>query len=253
MHKDPTKRFSEKVHNYIKYRPDYPAEVIEYLKKETGLTSDSLVADIGSGTGIFTRHLLDMGCKVFAVEPNNPMRLGAEEQLKAYPNFISISATAENTLIPDHSIDLIVSAQAFHWFIVDSARKEFQRILKPGKFVAIIWNKRLEDVDAFSLSYDELLQQQTPDYKEVNHRKLNHNDFAAFFKNGNYKKISFPNHQLFDEDGLIGRASSSSYVPLPDTAEGQAFINKLKQLFAKYQQNGSVTFHYNTEVYLGQV
>ena len=253
MQQDPTKRFSQKVLNYVKYRPDYPSEVIEYLKKEAGLTADYQVADIGSGTGIFTRHLLDLGCTVFAVEPNDPMRLAAEEQLSEYPNFTSVAATAENTAIPDHALDLVVSAQAFHWFNAERAKREFNRILKPGKFVAIVWNRRREDADAFSLSYDKLLQQQSPDYNEINHRKLNYNDFAAFFKEGNYEKVSFPSSQFFDEEGLIGRASSSSYVPLPDTTEGQAFITELKQLFAKHQQNGGVAFYYDTEVYLGKV
>lgn len=196
---------------------------------------------------------MDLGCEVFAVEPNEPMRLAAEEMLKEYPNMVSVSAPADETTLPDHSVDLIVSAQAFHWFNTAETKKEFQRILKPDSFVALLWNKRIAEADAFSMAYDVLLQQKSTDYKEINHRKLDHTDFSSFFRDGNYTKVTFPNYQFFDESGLIGRASSSSYVPLPDTHEGKVFINELKTIFNQYQQNGEVKFQYSTEVYLGQI
>lgn len=250
MTKDSTQRFSDKVQDYIKYRPDYPPEVLTYLCKKTGLSETSTVADIGAGTGIFTRHLLNLGCKVYAVEPNTEMREAADTMLKnAYPNYTSINAPANNTTLKDHSIDLIVCAQAFHWFNTQEARAEFHRILKPKAQATLIWNNRQVNTDNFSKAYDQLLREKTADYNEVNHQKLSPDDFKAFFKEGKYEKMIFPSYQEFDEAGFLGRANSSSYVPSADAA----FQQLLKDIFQRHQVNGMVKFHYDTEVYTGEV
>jgi len=253
MAKDSTQRFTDRVTNYIKYRPDYPALVMDYLRKEAGLSAATSVADIGAGTGIFTKHLLDAGCTVFAVEPNAPMRAAADEALSNYPNYISVNGSSSLTTLKDHSVDLIVCAQAFHWFNTPETKSEFQRILTPNGQVALLWNNRIVDADDFSQAYDDLLQQNSTDYKEVNHQNLSPADFTEFFRNGRYEQVSFPNLQLFDEEGLIGRAGSSSYVPSMDTPGGKAFLALLKDIFARYQENGKVSFQYHTEVYLGKV
>src|SRR5580765_7216511 len=122
---DPTTRFTTRVDNYVKYRPSYPAAIITLLETECGLTSESLVADIGSGTGLLTELFLKHGNKVFAVEPNAEMRAAGERLLARYPSFISVSATAESTTLEDNSIDLIVAGQAFHWFERAAAKVEF--------------------------------------------------------------------------------------------------------------------------------
>lgn len=249
MPKDSTQRFSNRVENYIKYRPDYPPEVIAYLRRQTGLSKDSTVADIGSGTGIFTRHLLDQGSKVYAIEPNSEMREAADALLKEYPNYTSIDAPASKTTLKDHSIDLIVCAQAFHWFNTQEAKQEFQRILKPSGRATLIWNNRITDTDNFAKDYDQLLREKTADYNEVNHQKLSPKDFRAFFKEGKYEKMVYPSYQEFDEAGFLGRANSSSYVPAGD----EAFQQLLKDIFQRHQVNGIVKFHYDTEIYTGAV
>src|SRR5258705_151342 len=129
--KDATQRFSSRVENYVRYRPGYPPAVVELLKAECGLSSESVVADIASGTGIFTRLLLESGARVSGVEPNLDMRKAGEEFLSQYPRFTSVAGTAEATRIANHSVDLITAAQAAHWFDREAARKEFVRILKP--------------------------------------------------------------------------------------------------------------------------
>ena len=253
MKTNATERFTDRVANYVLYRPDYPLEILDYLHEHAGLTRTSVVADIGSGTGIFTRHLLDTDCKVYAIEPNEAMRQAAEEMLFEYPNLISLNATATATTLADHSIDLIVCAQAFHWFNNDETRREFQRILKPGGYAVLIWNNRLVAADDFSRDYDQLLKSPGSDYNEVNHQQLTDKDFQAFFKDGKYAFVTFPNEQVFDEAGLIGRAQSSSYVPAGNTPEGEIFIAALKAIFHQYQQDGCVRFLYHTEVYSGRV
>src|SRR5258708_6434564 len=152
-----TLRFSSRVENYIRYRPGYPAQVLEVLKEECQLTSKSIVADIACGTGIFTRMLLDHGNKVVGVEPNSEMREAAERLLAAYPNFTSIDGTAEATTLPDESVDFATAAQAAHWFDLARARREFARILKPGGWAVLIWNERSIDTTSFLRAYEELL------------------------------------------------------------------------------------------------
>jgi len=249
-----TQRFSNRVANYIKYRPGYPEETLAFLKEKAGLTTSSVIADVGSGTGIFTKLLLDQGYIVYAVEPNEAMRNSSVEQLNSYKNFHAINGTAEETTLQSHSVDLVVCAQAFHWFDQASAKTEFKRILKPKGQVALIWNNRQVEYDEFAVAYELLLLQQASDYSEVNHRNLTDVNFNNFFKNGKYQLAKHLNIQVFDEDGLIGRAFSSSYVPSKETEAGQAFLADLKTLFQQYQTDeGTVDFVYQTEVYLGKV
>jgi SAM-dependent methyltransferase len=248
-----TERFSSRVADYVRYRPDYPEAVIDYLRQHAGLSASSIVADIGSGTGIFTRHLLEAGCKVFAVEPNEAMRQAGENMLGSLPGFVSVCAKANDTGLQNDSVDIIVCAQAFHWFNNDETKAEFQRILKTGCYVALIWNNRLVNADAFSIAYEALLQQNGTDYREVNHQNLKADDFRAFYRNGEYERVCFPNEQIFDEAGLIGRAFSSSYVPPADTDAGHELLKGLKNVFRKYQENGTVCVKYETELYVGRL
>lgn len=250
---DPTQRFSNRVDNYTKYRPGYPDEVLLFLKQEGNLNTQAKIADIGSGTGIFTLLLLNEGYTLYAVEPNDAMRYAADEQLGNNKKYHSIKGTAESTTLAGHSVDMIVCAQAFHWFDAQKTRVEFARILKPGGKVALIWNNRQVEADDFSIAYGFLLQQQASDYKRVNHQNLTEADFNAFFKDGRYELVKYPNVQVFDEDGLAGRAFSSSYVPPEDTPEGIEFMKQLKEIFNSYQVDGKVNVRYETEVYLGEV
>jgi len=250
---DPTKRFSDRVENYIKYRPSYPAEVIDFLEKRGNLPAGSRIADVGSGTGIFSSLLLDRGYTVYAIEPNEAMQSAAVKQFENNTNFHPITGSAEATTLPQHSIDLVVCAQAFHWFDPQKTKIEFKRILKDDGLVALIWNNRSADTDDFSAAYESILKQDSMDYNKVNHRNIKDIDFKAFFKDGLYEAVKYPNVQVFDEAGFLGRAYSSSYVPPEGTEEGEKFKVLLKDIFAKYNQNGKVSFHYQTEVYLGKV
>ena len=119
---DSTQRFSDRVADYVRYRPNYPRGILATLAAETGLSTDSLVADVGSGTGISAELFLSHGNAVYAVEPNHDMRAAAEAALARYPRFHSVVGTAETTSLPDHSVDYVVAAQAFHWFDADSTR-----------------------------------------------------------------------------------------------------------------------------------
>ncbi|SDW95983.1 class I SAM-dependent methyltransferase [Paenibacillus sp. CF384] len=250
--KDNTKRFSDRVEQYVKYRPTYPAAALDFIYEEGSLVPSSAIADIGSGTGIFTRLLLERGSNVVAVEPNIEMRLAAEAQLGGYDRYRSVDGSAEATTLSDDSVDCIVSAQAFHWFEPESTGREFRRILRADGHVALIWNTRLID-DPFGADYDQLLLHYASDYKDVNHRRLHREDFASFFRDGSYKKAEFANEQRFDLEGLQGRTLSSSYAPLPGTPSHEPYMEALKVLFNKHQQDGVVSFRYTTEIYFGMV
>ncbi|HZX59698.1 MAG TPA: class I SAM-dependent methyltransferase [Mucilaginibacter sp.] len=250
---DPTKRFSNRVDNYVKYRPGYPKEVIDYLETQCHLTAKAAIADIGAGTGIFTKLLLERNYTVYAIEPNDDMRHEADRQLKHFPDYHSIAGRADLTGLTSHSIGLIVCAQAFHWFNTPETKTEFKRILKRGGKVTLIWNNRDIEADAFAIAYDLLLREQSGDYESINHQNLTEIDFIRFYKGGEYKLAKFHNQQVFDFEQLAGRAFSSSYVPAEETEAGKTFKGHLKDLFDTYQRHGKVVFKYNTEVYLGHV
>ncbi len=245
-----TERFSDRVGNYIRYRPGYPPEVLELLEREAGLSGDSVVADIGSGTGISAEMLLKAGFSVIGVEPNGPMREAAERLLAGYPKFRSINGTAQDTTLSAGSVDLILAAQAFHWFAGGKTRTEFSRILKPGGAVALLWNVRLVDTTPFLRAYEALLLHYGTDYNTVRHETIDSRILGGFFTDG-YALHKFPNVQIFDYEGLEGRLLSSSYAPAPGHPDHEPMIAELKRIFALYQQDGKVSIDYITEVYLG--
>jgi len=248
----PTERFSDRVENYVKYRPHYPPEIIPFLKKEIGLMPSSIIADIGSGTGISSELLLRNGNTVYGIEPNKEMREAGEELLRDYPKFHSITGTAENTTLPDAGIDLIVAGQAFHWFDVAKARIEFKRILKPGGWVVLIWNERLLDTTPFLISYEHLLHSFGTDYAEVQHKNVK-GDIGTLFTEKGYRLEHFPNSQSCDFGGLQGRLLSSSYIPTPDSPKYRPMIEDLQKIFDENEKEGEVEILYMTEVYYGQI
>ncbi|CAL1519241.1 class I SAM-dependent methyltransferase [Chitinophaga sp. MM2321] len=247
-----TERFSTRVDNYVKYRPHYPAAVIPYLAKEAGLSRQSVVADIGAGTGISAQPFLDNGNKVFAVEPNLEMREMSEKLLQRYHNFTAITGTAERTTLPDASIDLIVAGTAFHWFDQEAARTEFHRIARKDAYVVLMWNVRRSEL-AFEKEYEKLLHQYGNDYKDMQHRNVGASTLSSFFTPGTFREASFQNAQNFDFPALKGRMLSSSYIPEKDHPSYIPMIKALEDLFGKYQEQGMIKFHYETRVYLGQV
>lgn len=248
-----TERFSDRVENYVKYRPGYPAEVIDRLREAGVLTADAVIADVGSGTGISSWLYLENGFEVFSVEPNAEMRKAAEEYLSAYKRFHSVNGTAEATTLADHSVDMILAGQAFHWFDVEKAKAEFKRILKPGGNVVLVWNDRRPDSTDFLRAYEDLLKMFGTDYAKVNHRNIDEKVFDAFWGEGKWNSFSVDNFQDFTFEGLKGRLFSSSYVPAEDHPDSPFMVSVLKKIFARYQENGLVRFEYDTRVFYGEL
>jgi SAM-dependent methyltransferase len=250
--KDATQRFSSRVENYVRYRPGYPPEVLELLKNECGLTPDSTVADIASGTGIFTRILAENGNRVFGVEPNDEMRRAGERLLESYSGFTSIAGTAEATTLQDHSVDIVTAAQAAHWFDREKARHEFVRILKPGGWLVLLWNERRTDSTPFLREYEHLLLAYGTDYREVRHERTTA-EIADFFSPSPFRSSTLEMRQEVDYAGLEGRLLSSSYTPTSDQANYGAMLRELRRIFEAHQIDDRVSLDYNTLVYYGRL
>lgn len=246
----PEQRFSDRVENYVRYRPSYPQEIIPLLQKEAGLSHNSSIADIGSGTGISTEMFLRAGYPVKAVEPNREMRQAAERLLASYPGFHNVEGSAQATTLPDQSVDLLVAAQAFHWFNTPATRAEFTRILKPGGHIALIWNERKLDATPFLRDYEQLLVEYGTDYTEVRHENIGATALGQFFI-GPYAAHEFANEQHFDFEGLKGRLLSSSYAPPVGHPRHEPMLAELQRLFNRHQTDGQVVVEYITRVYIG--
>src|SRR5580698_4098451 len=229
-----TQRFSSRVDNYVRYRPGYPPEVTELLKTECSLASDSTIADIAAGTGIFTRMLLENGNRVFGVEPNAPMRQAGEQFLSGYSKFTSLDGAAEATTLPDHSVDIVTAAQAAHWFDREKARGEFIRILKPGGWLVLLWNERRTDSTPFLREYEHLLLAYGTDYREVRHERTTA-EIADFFSPSPFRSSRLEMRQEVDYLGLEGRLLSSSYTPTSDQANYDAMLRELRRIFDAHQ------------------
>jgi SAM-dependent methyltransferase len=249
---DSTKRFGSRVAYYTKYRPRYPKEAFDFLQKELGLHRGSLIADIGSGTGLSAEPFLQLGCTVYGVEPNAGMRTAAEEFLSRFSNFISTDGTAETTSLPQAAVDFIVSGQAFHWFDRKKCKKEFRRILRPDGWIVLLWNDRRQDT-SFANAYEKVLKTHAIDYEVVDHRRITSDVLAEFFGRQDFGFRLFENEQVFDLESLKGRVMSCSYMPTPESAGIAGMMEALTELFERFQQNGAVTMQYNTLLYYGRI
>lgn len=250
---DSTRRFSDRVENYVRYRPGYPEGVLPILREETGLTPAAVVTDIGSGTGISSELFLRNGNTVHGVEPNEAMRKAAEAHLQRYPHFHSIPGTAEATKLPSQSADYVVAAQAFHWFDPQQAKREFARILRPSGWFVLLWNSRHLDSTPFLRAYEMLLQEYGTDYGEVQHKNISPAVLRALFAEGKFELRTLPNEQRFDFEGLQGRLLSSSYTPTEAHPKYRPMLRELERIFAQYEEQGEVCFAYDTEIYFGHV
>lgn len=250
---DNTQRFTDRVDTYVKYRPSYPGEAIDYLYGTVGLRPGGEVADVGAGTGKFTRLLLERGSVVYAVEPNEAMRTAAVAELGGTPGFHAVDGTAEATTLPDGAVDHIVCAQAFHWFDRAAAKREFRRLLRPGGHAALVWNSRLTEGTPFLEAYDKLLRTYGVDYEKVGHKNISEAALAEFFLPGEMCVARFPSGQLLDFEALSGRMRSSSYVPQPDHPNFEPMMAELRAIFERCNDKGLVSFDYETEVFWGRV
>ena len=252
MSQAPTARFSNRVEDYVRYRPGYPPEVVDLLRVECGLRPAHALADIASGTGAFTRLLLENGNRVFGVEPNAEMREAGNRLLQSFDRLKAVAGTAEDTTLPSASVDFVTAAQAAHWFDRSRARAEFVRILKPGGWCVLIWNERRTAATPFMRDYEQLLLSYGTDYQEVRHERTTAT-IHEFFAPAAHQERAFDLRQQFDFEGTAGRLLSSSYVPLAGHPNHTPMMAELQRIFRAHARQGIVEFEYHTRVYYGRL
>ena len=250
---DAKQRFSSRVADYIRYRPKYPVETLDLLRKECGLRSDHVVADIGSGTGFLSELFLKNGNQVLGVEPNAEMRTGGEQYLAEYQNFRSLAGSAEATGIEDHSVDFVSAGQAFHWFEPQAARREFLRILKSNGWVVVMWNDRRMDEAQLTREYEDLLVRYGVEYGRVKDAYPERKSLQDFFGAENIGERDLPNYQELDHAGFRGRLLSSSYAPTPGHPNFEPMMAGLEEIFRAHSHSGIVRMEYFTRIYFAQL
>ncbi len=250
---DAKQRFSNRAADYVRYRPGYPAALLDLLRTDCRLCPEHAIADIGSGTGILSKLFLANGNRVFGVEPNPEMRQGGEEFLREYKTFASIDGAAEATTLPDACVDFVTVGQAFHWFDPTAARREFMRILKPGGWILVVWNDRRMEETQFGRDYEDLLVRFGIDYTRVKDAYPEIANIRDFFGERTFVSRDLPNEQLFDWDGLCGRLRSSSYAPTENHPSYAPMMAELQRLFRAAAENNFVCMQYFTRIYFGQL
>jgi SAM-dependent methyltransferase len=250
---DAKQRFSNRVADYVRYRPGYPAALLDLLRTECGFGPNHVVADVGSGTGLLSKLFLANGNRVFGVEPNLEMRQAGEEFLRSFPKFTSVTGSAEVTTLGGASIDFIAAGQAFHWFDPQAARREFSHILKSKGWVVITWNDRRMEEAQLTREYEDLLERFGIDYKRVKDAYPESEDIRSFFGAGKFSARDLPNQQILDWEGFRGRLRSSSFAPTEDHPNYAPMMSELERIYRAHERNGSVCMEYFTRVYFGRL
>jgi SAM-dependent methyltransferase len=251
--RDPVARFSDRVDDYIKYRPHYSRDVVQALRRACGLRPTHTIADVGCGTGLLAKIFLENGHRVVGVEPNREMRIAGENYLATYPNFSMVDGSAESTSLAGESVDFVIVGQAFHWFRPDDVRVEFARILRPVGWTVLVWHDRDTISKPFLRAYEDFVRRHSTDYEQVAHKYLaSYDALQRFFAPDEVSLIEQRNWQELDFDGLRGRLLSSSYVPKAGEKH-EAMMRELPRLFSSHAENGQVTLEYDTKIYYGHL
>lgn len=248
MSDDSKTRFSDRVGNYVRYRPGYPDELFGYLESELRLEPHGTIADIGSGTGLSSLGFLKRCHRVIGVEPNKPMRMAAKSVLGSYELFESVDGSADATGLESRSVDAVFAGQSFHWFCNEESAHEFLRILRPGGFVLLAWNERLLNINRFHIEFEEILKRFGTDYEEIRHDKFYLNEIKDVFKT-DFRVTEFNNKQTFDFKGLMGRVLSSSYMPSENSPMFDEMRENLESVFAVNQEKDRISVLYKTKLF----
>jgi len=237
--------------NYAIGRVGYAPEATNFIVKNL-LPNGGKVADIGSGTGLFSAELLRYGYDTFCVEPNADMRIHAEKGFAKYSTFHSVPASAENTTLPDHSIDLITTASSFHWFDVDAFREECRRILVPGAKVCILINARSYN-NAFTQRQHALCKECCPEFTSLCHGLSETEPKLDGFYQPGWHREEFDFPLIYTKERFIRRCLSSSYAPRPDSPMYMDYAHKLWEFVDEMCKEEKITVENSTVLFWGEV
>lgn len=244
-----TDRFTGKAGAYVQGRPGYPAAVVELLTQEARRENPRM-ADIGSGTGILSRPMLERGWTVYGVEPNGDMRREAEKMLSGFPRFHSVPGMAERTLLPGASVDLVTAAQAFHWFDAAAFKQECRRILTREGRIALIWNSRVEESPIVREEGD-IHRLYCPRFYGFSGGLSGLGKSIGAFFDHHFRIFRFPNDLSYTREQYLRRMMSASYA-LTEKEEGRSsWLDALNALFDRFETEGRVAVPNETVVYLG--
>lgn len=221
-------------------RPTYAPECVDFLYQKLNLSSSSVIADIGAGTGILSKQFLDKNCHVISIEPNSDMYQECKKNLSGYAKSIQIQGSAEKMPIPDKSVDLLTVGTAFHWFDKTQFKNECRRVLKNGAYVAIMRICNNSDGDKKMEQIHHYLQE---DY----------DDAEMFFGTGNFIAKQFEYSLEYDLNREINHLLSSATAPLPEDEKFQPYVEKIKAVYEKYFQNKPYQKQLLVELFLGTV
>lgn len=252
MPKDSVSRFSHRAVLYDQFRPHYPPELVAFLREHLVPDSGQTVADIAAGTGIFTEQIAQWGNTLFVVEPNRSMSRLARRRLKGFKNCVFVNGTAESTGLPDQSIDLVVSAQAFHWFDLTKTKAEFKRIGRDNLLVAVVWNLRNTD-SPFEQAYESLIYKYGVDYLSVSQRRMDTEEVLSFFAPDSPEYRIFEHADFLTLAQLRGRMLSYSFMPEETSPVYEEMLEAITVIFERYQQEGQVRLSYRTRLFIGGI
>jgi len=250
---DSTERFGARAGAYARARPGYPESAISALAQALGLRPGAMVVDLGCGTGLSCEPFLRAGHAVVGVEPNAEMRAHALARLGTHERFTVVDGRAEATGLAAGTADLLVAAQAFHWFDVPATRSEALRILRAPARAALIWNDRCAEGSPFARGYEDLLQRYSTEYLELRHRHGRNDRIDDFFGRGRWQTLTVRHHDELDFPRLADRLNSASYVPAPGDPRHGTMIADLQHLFTQTAQQGAVRMEFETRVIYGEI
>ena len=247
---DTTRKFDGYAKDYTAGRPSYAEELITCMYEKYGISDRSVIADIGSGTGKFAKHLLEKGSEVYCVEPNEDMRHTAEKELNSYENFHSVSGGAEQTTLSDHFVDFITTAQAFHWFNVSKFRQECNRILKPNGKVFLIWNMRDAD-DVVNKELHQIYTKYCPNFNGFNGGIQKDDQRIVECFDGQYEYVEFENPLYLDREKFIARSLSGSYYLKEGDGNYKEYMDEIENVFKRHSQNDILRIANASVAYVG--
>ena len=245
---DNTKRFDGKGELYDSVRQGYADGLYSHIAALFG-NRQITVADIGSGTGKLTNELIGMGYTVYGVEPNDDMRRVAEEKLAGCDRFVSVCGTADNTGLPDGSVDLVTAAQAFHWFDSSAFAAECRRILGNDGYAAIIYNMR-DTKKPMAAAMADIYYRFSPEFHGFSDG-MSEEKCREFF-GGDCETVRFPNNAVYDRECFFARMDSSSYAPKAGDPCRDEFRRAVDELFDRFGANGRIVFPSDNIAFIGR-